>query len=97
MAYSITPPRHTVLAPGKRRLQPRAGIVRLLRHGGTRDERLQRAGNVRKIAEADQIARAIKPIRLRTHGKVNIGDGVVVAHDPLPRREAPVEHAEQAL
>src|SRR5690606_30333959 len=63
----------------------------------TRKERIQYALHFRKIAEPHEIARAIKADQV-THPGENgdVGDAVLLAHDPVTARQALIQHAKQA-
>jgi hypothetical protein len=65
-------------------------------HRGTRREGVERARDVPKVGEADEIARGIKADQIADPGKRgDVGDAVLIAHDPGTIREPGVEHPEQ--
>src|SRR5262245_64690891 len=67
-------------------------------HGGAGEAALQPGRGVLQGIERDEIAGAVEADQVAhpaEHG--DVGDRVVVAHDPLPASEPRLEHAEQAL
>src|SRR5262245_45131866 len=67
-------------------------------HGGAGEAALQPGRGVLEGIEPDEIARAVEADQVAhpaEHG--DVGDRVVVAHDPLSSGEPRLEHGEQAL
>src|SRR5262245_60131078 len=67
-------------------------------HRGAGESALEPRGHVLQGVELDKVAGAIKPDQVAypaQHG--DVGDGVVIVHDPLPAVEARLQHSEQAF
>src|SRR5262249_55979679 len=67
-------------------------------HRGAGETALEPRRHVLQGVELDEVAGAIKPDQVADpaqHG--DVGDGVVIVHDPLPAVEARLQHPEQAF
>src|ERR1700740_1606270 len=74
------------------------GDLQSARHGGTRNEGVQHALDVRELVELDQLARAVEndPVAHPWEDR-DVGDGVLLAHDPRAALQALLKHRQQAL
>src|SRR6267142_5917745 len=65
---------------------------------GPRQAAFQPARDVAKAVERDQLTCAVKADQIAHSAEHrNVGDGVVVVHDPLPSRQTDLHHTQQAL